>query len=171
MKKIGIVFGCFIPMHKGHESLIERALSENDGMIIAVCGYRTDRGKDFLDFDARFKLVTEMFADKDNVTVAQIDDKKLGLDGTFTHENWVLWGEELFSQAGTTPDAADYTWYTGEQSYVDKLSEIYPKHKFTLVNRQVINTSGTEIRNNPTIHAGDINESFRKYLEEHGKLV
>lgn len=64
MQKIGIVFGCFIPMHKGHESLIKRALSENDGMIIGVCGYRADRGRDFLDFEARFKLVTDMFAEK-----------------------------------------------------------------------------------------------------------
>ena len=157
-------------MHKGHESLIKRALSENDGMIIGVCGYRADRGRDFLDFEARFKLVTDMFAEKDNVTVVKIDDKKLGLDGTFTHDNWVLWGNELFSQAHTTPDAAEYTWYTGEPSYVEKLGPIYPNHKFTLVDRQVIKTSGTEIRKSPAIHSDDINDAFKNYLKKIGKL-
>ncbi|MBP3824563.1 MAG: adenylyltransferase/cytidyltransferase family protein, partial [Butyrivibrio sp.] len=53
MDNIGIVFGCFIPFHKGHESLVKRALDENDRMIIAVCGYQEDRGKDFLPFTVR----------------------------------------------------------------------------------------------------------------------
>ena len=77
---IGIVFGCFIPFHKGHESLVERALKENDRMIIAVCGYQEDRGKDFLPFTVRYKLVKEMFREDRRVTVALIDDKKIGLD-------------------------------------------------------------------------------------------
>lgn len=170
MEKVGIVFGCFIPMHKGHESLIKRALEENDKMIIGVCGYRADRGRDFLDFEARFKLVKEMFAEKDNVIVVQIDDKKLGLDGTFTHDNWVLWGDELFFQAGRRPDDAEYTWYTGEQSYIDKLKVIYPAHNFTLVDREIIKASGTEIRKSPAIHSDDINDFFKSYLRKNGKL-
>lgn len=169
---IGIVFGCFIPMHKGHESLIETALSENDKVIIAVCGYQNDRGRDFLDFNTRIKLVTRMFeSQKDRVIVVQIDDKKLGLDGTFTHENWVLWGDELFSNAGISPDSATFNWYTGEPSYVEKLSAIYPTHNFKLVDRTIIKTSGTQIRNNPSIHADDINEVFRDYLRKSGKLI
>ncbi len=170
MEKIGIVFGCFIPMHKGHESLIKRALDENDKMIIGVCGYRADRGRDFLDFESRYGLVQEMFAEKDNVIVVQIDDKKLGLDGTFTHDNWVLWGNELFSQAKRKPDDAEYNWYTGEQSYIDKLSVIYPTHKFTLVDREIIKASGTEIRKSPAIHSDDINDFFKSYLRKNGKL-
>ena len=169
---IGIVFGCFIPMHRGHESLIERALAENDKIIIAVCGYKNDRGRDFLDFDTRYKLVTKMFEDqKDRVTVVLIDDKKLGLDGTFTHENWVLWGDELFSMAGISPDSATFTWYTGEPSYVEKLGAIYPDHIFKLVDRTIIKTSGTKSRENPGIHADDINEMFREYLAKTGKLL
>ena len=71
MINIGIVFGCFIPMHKGHESLITRALEENDKIILAVCGYQTDRGRDFIDFETRIRLVTDMFKDrKDRVIVA-----------------------------------------------------------------------------------------------------
>ena len=110
MIKIGIVFGCFIPMHKGHESLIKRALDENDKIILAVCGYQADRGRDFIDFETRIRLVQKMYEnDKDRIIVIKIDDKKLGLDGTFTHENWVLWGDELFANAGISPDSAHFT--------------------------------------------------------------
>ncbi|SFU59082.1 adenylyltransferase/cytidyltransferase family protein [Butyrivibrio sp. M55] len=171
MINIGIVFGCFIPMHKGHESLIKRALDENDKIILAVCGYQTDRGRDFIDFETRIRLVEKMYKnEKDRVIVIKIDDKKLGLDGTFTHENWVLWGDELFANAGISPDSAHFTWYTGEPSYVDKLGEIYPHHTFTLVDRQVIKTSGTEIRNNPDVHESEINSVFLEYLRSAGKL-
>ncbi|MBR4356737.1 MAG: adenylyltransferase/cytidyltransferase family protein [Butyrivibrio sp.] len=171
MIKIGIVFGCFIPMHKGHESLIKRALDENDKIILAVCGYQTDRGRDFIDFETRIRLVQKMYEnDKDRIIVIKIDDKKLGLDGTFTHENWVLWGDELFANAGISPDSAHFTWYTGEPSYVDKLGAIYPDHTFTLVDRQVIKTSGTEIRNNPNEHENEINSVFLEYLRSTGKL-
>ena len=170
MEKIGIVFGCFIPLHKGHESLIERALAENDRMIIAVCGYQQDRGKDFLPFTMRYKLVKEIFRDNPRVIVGLIDDKKIGLDGTFTHENWVAWGKELFYSAGIEPDSAEFTWYTGEPPYVEKLQPIYPDHKFVLVDRTVIKASGTQIRNNPQVHLGDINFVFEQYLRKTGKL-
>ncbi|MCR5671623.1 MAG: nicotinate phosphoribosyltransferase [Butyrivibrio sp.] len=170
MEKIGIVFGCFIPFHRGHESLVHRALSENDRMIIAVCGYQYDRGKDFLPFTVRHKLVKEMFHDNNRVIVALIDDKKIGLDGTFTHENWVAWGNELFSSANIDPDSAEFTWYTGEPSYVEKLGPIYPGHHFTLVDRQIIKTSGSQIRTSPGVHAEEINKVFKDYLRKTGKL-
>ena len=170
MDNIGIVFGCFIPFHKGHESLVKRALDENDRMIIAVCGYQEDRGKDFLPFTVRHKLVKEMFRDNPRVTVALIDDKKIGLDGTFTHENWVAWGKELFSSAGIDPDSAHFNWYTGEPSYVEKLGPIYPDHTFNLVDRTIVQVSGTEIRENPMDLSDDINTVFRNYLLKTGKL-
>ena len=170
MENIGIVFGCFIPMHRGHESLIKRALDENDLMIIAVCGYQADRGKEFLPFTVRYKLVKKMFHDNPRVIVAIIDDKKIGLDGTFTHENWVAWGKELFASAQIDPESAHFNWYTGEPSYVEKLQPIYPEHTFNLVDRTIIQTSGSEIREDPGIHSADINETFRAYLDKTGKL-
>ena len=170
MENIGIVFGCFIPLHKGHESLIKRALDENDRIIIAVCGYQEDRGKDFLPFTVRHKLVKEMFHDNPKVIVGIIDDKKIGLDGTFTHENWVAWGKELFSSVAIDPDSAHFNWYTGEPSYVEKLSPIYPDHTFNLVDRQIIKTSGSKIRKSPAVMSDDINETFREYLSKTGKL-
>ena len=161
---IGIVFGCFIPLHIGHKALIDLALEQNDHVIIAVCGYDNDRGKDFLPFRTRVQLMKEKYANDNKVTVVQVDDKKLGLTGTFSINAWTLWCNELFNNANINPYTTDCTWYTGEQSYKDKISVLYPNHKFYLANRDVLDISGTKIRNNPYKYSQYIDSYFYDYL-------
>ena len=74
MEKIGIVFGCFIPLHKGHKRLINDAVRENDTVIIAVCGYDDDRGRDFIPFSDRYELMCEKYKDDDKIRVVKVDD-------------------------------------------------------------------------------------------------
>ena len=162
--KIGIVCGCFIPLHAGHKMLIERAIEENHQVIIGVCGAANDRGRDFVPFEERFKMIREKYAGS-NVKVVQIDDDKISMDGTFTLQNWKVWGDELFSQAGESPEG-NITWYMGEESYRDKLSMIYPKHVFRVFDRREIPLSGTEIRENFQNHAEEIDQAFLDYLEK-----
>ena len=164
---IGIMFGCFIPLHKGHMSLINQAISENDHVIIGVCGSNTDRGKDFIPFKDRLELMKKIYP---NQIVVPIDDEKIGMDGTFTLDNWKVWCQELFDQAACYPDWHNYTWYTGEQSYVDKISQIYTNHKFKLIDRQEIYISGTMIRENPKKYKDYINDTFYKYLKDKGLI-
>jgi len=45
-----------------------------------------------------------------------------------------------------------YRWYTGEQSYVDKISKIYPNHEFIVEDRSIIPISGTQIRKYPLMY-------------------
>lgn len=168
---IGIVFGCFIPMHAGHKKLIDRAMQECDEIIIAVCGYDDDRGKDFIPFKDRVKLVKNIYADNDRVKVVKLDDKKMGLTGTFSKEAWTIWGTELFKQAKLDPNNGQiYVWYTGEKSYITKLKQIYKKHHcFILVERDGV--SGTKIRANLRQSTDLIDETFSKYLIDHKKLA
>ena len=163
-KTLGIVFGCFIPLHAGHKMLIEKAIEENERVIIGVCGSAHDRGRDFVPFKDRFELICRKYAGP-GVKVVQIDDDKISMDGTFTLENWKIWGDELFSQAGESPDQP-IIWYMGEESYKDKLSVIYPKHCFRIFDRREIPLSGTEIRENFQNHAEEIDQDFLDYLEE-----
>lgn len=44
MFEVGIVFGCFAPMHRGHYDLIMHAKKTLPHVVVAVCGYNEDRG-------------------------------------------------------------------------------------------------------------------------------
>lgn len=161
--RTGIVFGCFIPLHIGHIAMINRSFAENESTIIGVCGYADDRGRDFIPFHIRYELMIKLYHDKANVV--KIDDKKLHLDGTFTLENWTRWCNELFSQAHRNPNDS-YMWYTGEQKYIDKIEKLYPRHGYTLLDRSIINISGTDIRSNVTNYAQYIEPTFYDYLKK-----
>lgn len=164
MDKVGIVFGCFIPLHKGHLSLIDKAL-ENDKVIIGVCGYDLDRGKDFIPFKDRIELIKEIFKDN-KFKVSVVDDHKIGLTGKFDLESWKVWCNELFKNADLDPLENEITWYLGEQSYLEMLKKIYPKHTFKFVERTIIPVSGTMIRENPKENIKEIHPVFIKYLKE-----
>lgn len=167
MTRIGIMFGCFIPLHIGHLKLIDMALTNNDYIIIGVCGRKNDRGKDFIPFDDRYQIVKEKYAQNDRVIVVKIDDDKLYLDGTFTYENWVRWCGELFGNANIDPLDKDciFTWYTGEESYKEKLLMVHPNHVVVLVNRNDVPVSGTQIRNDYQNCKEYIDKDFINYLE------
>ncbi len=92
MERIGIVFGCFIPLHDGHKKLINDAFRENDKVIIAVCGYDNDRGRDFIPFSDRYKLMCEKYED-DVIRVVKVDDHKIGLTGLFDNRSWIKWSD------------------------------------------------------------------------------
>lgn len=93
--------------------------------------------------------------------------KKLGLTGTFSENAWKKWCAELFANAMANPwlPGTTYTWYTGEQSYVDKIEKLYPEHTFVLCNRDMIPISGTAIRQEPGDHRDAIHPVFLQYLE------
>lgn len=70
---IGIVFGTFAPMHKGHIDLIQRAKRENDSVLVIVSGYEGDRGdKIDLDLQRRFRYIRETFHDDALVDVMKL---------------------------------------------------------------------------------------------------
>jgi len=165
--KVGIVFGCFIPLHSGHMSLMNRSFKENDKTIIGVCGKDSDRGKDFIPFQKRLELMQRKYQNE-KTDVVPIDDEKLQLDGTFTKENWIKWGHELFKNAHMNPldENNQFTWYTGEPQYKEKLSDIYKTHKITLVDRNENTISGTKIRNNVDAYKNEIAPEFLKYINE-----
>ena len=170
--KIGITFGCFIPMHEGHKSMIQRSRAENDMTIIAVCGKDLDRGKDFIPFKDRITLVKWKYGSYDDVIVVVVNDDKIGMDGTFTLDNWIIWAKELFDNARLDPndEENEYTWYTGDHSYKYKLEVAFPNHKFTVLDRSVINISGTAARENPKKYEYMIDPLFKIYLEQKGLL-
>ena len=164
--KIGLVFGCFIPMHVGHNFMIRRARTENDKIILGICGYDDDRGKDFIDFQTRQRIIQNKYKTDENIILSVVDDKKIGLTGKFDEEAWKTWSDEYFTNAGIDPNdkTVEFTWYTGDKQYIDELAKIFPSHKFVLLDKRAYRISGTEIRDNLKGNLTKIDRDFLKYI-------
>ena len=171
--KVGIFFGCFIPLHCGHESLIRKALEENDHLILGLCGYDGDRGDGYIPFKDRISLMTEIYGGRDDITLSIVDDKKIGLTGTFSVDAWRTWCKELFGNSGYNPcdPSVEYTWYSGDESYLEKICQLYPLHRFVHIPRNIIPLSGTIIRRNSTYHQNDMHLLFQDYLRRNGIIT
>ena len=170
--RIGIYFGCFIPLHNGHEAMIKTALSENDHLILGICGYDKDRGRDYIPFRQRIDLMSKIYSRCENITLAIVDDKKIGLKGTFSLNAWEIWCSELFQNSGFDPGdkANQYVWYSGEKDYLEKIQQLYPSHEMRHISRDLIPISGTEIRANTSQYITHVNPFFASYLAERGLL-
>lgn len=174
-EKVGVVFGCFAPLHQGHLDLIMRAKKENDGGVIVICcGYDGDRGEPLMPHKRRYRYVREFFNDDDLVAVYAINDTELGLAPY--PNGWNGWLEEfanIWAQA-TVITATDVpgriaplmtrperVWYVGEHEYFLDLTQ--RGEKAVLVDRLAENPiCATMIRKNPIEHWNKIAEPFRR---------
>ena len=169
MEEIGLVFGCFIPMHTGHIKLLKAAVAENDKVILGICGYDGDRGEGFLSFKERQDLIKKHYKRYPKIITSVVDDKKIGLTGKFDIESWKIWADELFRNAKVDPFSDNkFTWYTGDQAYIDKIMQVFPKHTFVHVARDGV--SGTSIRENTKGNEDKIVYFFKEYLEKNNRI-
>ena len=172
-RRVGITFGCFIPLHKGHLSIIKQAETENNSVILGVTGHDMDRGRDFIPFLRRIQLMHTIFACHSNISIAEVDDRSIGLTGTFSLSAWEAWCRELFYTAGYYPDDphCEFHWYIGEKDNIEKIQVLYPQHHFHLMDRSIIPISGTAIRENPEKYGGYIHPVFLDYLKKNGQIT
>lgn len=180
---VGIVFGSFAPLHRGHLDIIFRAKKENPGgVIVIVCGYDGDKGEPLMPHHKRYRYVREFFKDDDLVAVYSINDTELGLVG-YTQEGWDVWAEEferIFNKAVTpktkiVPPGAEVVeyphrkWYVGDELYAKDLAQ--RGEDVILVDRtELTPISATMIRNNPIKYWNYIAHPFRR-LFSHNILI
>lgn len=171
---IGVVFGCFAPLHQGHLELIMQAKKECDGGVIVICcGFDGDRGEEVgLPHKRRYRYVREFFSDDDLVAVGAINDTELGLPAY--PNGWVGWLEEFKHIAHAFTDAhcaenVEYRFYVGEQDYYNYLVN-NTSYSAVLVNRTDNPISATMIRQNPVKHWDKIAMPFRRAFS-HNILV
>lgn len=166
---VGIVFGCYCPLHQGHLDLIMRAKKENDYCVVVCCGYDNDRGKDFLPIEKRYRYVKEFFNNDELVKVIKVNDSEIGIGSEFTEDNWKPWLDEVFSQINNLNlNSSEYKWYVGEKEYADALVNQY--HQDVVFCERENNISGTMIRQNPISHWDKIALPFRRAFS-HNILV
>ena len=167
MKRIGITFGGYCPMHQGHLDLIMQAKKENDICYVIVCGYDGEERAESigLPLRRRISLVREMFRKDEQIRVLSINDTELGIDESMSDSNWDVWLNEVANQLEGGIEG-HYTWYVAEPLYKDALDArvcYYGVDEVKLLEKKNP-VSGTLIRNNPIKYWKKIAKPFRAYF-------
>lgn len=160
--KLGVVFGTFAPMHRGHVHLIQSAKTENDGVIVVVSGYEGDRGDVIgLDLQRRFRYAREVFKNDELVKVVKLDETNIKR----YPEGWADWltkvDEELVKSSF---EGATFNFYVGEPEYEEQLNSRRPEYQVTLADRSILPISATLIRNDPYKYWNYIAHPFRRHF-------
>lgn len=96
-KTVGIVFGTFAPLHRGHVDLIQRAKKQFDKVVVVVSGYKDDRGdKIGLKLNKRFRYVREAFAGDEVISVTSLDETLIPQ----YPDGWEPWLKKLQESVG-----------------------------------------------------------------------
>ena len=169
VSNIGICFGGYCPMHRGHLDVIMKAKKQNDKVFVVVCGYDNEpRANEIgLDLNKRYALVTEFFKGDEQIIVLKVNDTKLGIDESMSLHNWHVWTTEVIRQIKhiVSPDTISlytrYKFYVAEKRYVDDLTAIdEPVEYIDRVNP----ISGTAIRKEPMKWYPQIVKTFQPYF-------
>lgn len=181
MKKVGICFGGYCPMHQGHLDIIMKAKKENDICFVIVCGYDgEERGEEVgLPLRRRVSLVRQLFKDDEQIKVLEINDTELGIDESMSTQNWAIWTGQvwlLIEKYLEKNTQNKYTWYVAEKNYkesIEGLMSVFnhgtalilnPNYSEIVLMDRVNPISGTEIRTNPLKHWNKIAWTFRPYF-------
>ena len=159
-KRIGVVFGTFAPFHLGHYQSVIQAKRENDGCVVVVSGHEGDRGDEIgLDLQKRFRYTRELFADDTEVFVHYIDET----DIPRYPNGWNPWLEGVKEiLADKTISAEEFVWYVGEKDYQVELNR--RGERTSMLDRDVLQISGTDIRGNPLKNWNYISRPFRRHF-------
>ena len=168
MKRIGITFGGYCPMHQGHLDLIMQAKKENDICYVIVCGYDgEERGESVgLPLRRRVSLVREMFRKDEQIRVLSINDTELGIDESMSESNWDTWLDAVRDELGEWPLNC-FTWYVAEPQYkevLEKRGDLFSIITEVKLLEKKNPVSGTLIRSNPIKYWKKIAKPFRAYF-------
>jgi len=171
---IGICFGGYCPLHRGHLDLIMKSKKTNDFTFVIVCGHDGDpRGNSVgLSLIKRYRIIKN-FLEDELVKVIYINDTELGLDQSMSPGNWVIWtkavGDQIFGNISNS--VTNITWYVAEPFYKERLEGYcsFPS-KVELADRSINPVSGTKCRENPLKYWNIITAPFRAYFS-HNILI
>lgn len=167
--KIGVYFGTFAPMHIGHQQQVYKCASLNDSVLLVVSGYVGDRGaKIDLPLEKRYRYLCQAFEDEPDIKVAKLDESDLPP----IPNGWNEWLNRLLGliEKNTENQVFKVTFYVGEEEYVRELKARFPQDKneyaVELADRQDIQLSATDIRQNPQEHWNEINHVFQGHFSK-----
>ncbi len=141
MKK-GLVFGKFLPFHKGHKSMIDFATAHCDQLIVLVCG----SDKENIPTEIRVNWLRKTFRKKSNIIIQEFNYLETELPNTSTSSRVVseLWASkfrEILPYIDILITSEKYGDYVAEYMNI--------KHIFFDEQRKKHNISSSMIRPNP----------------------
>lgn len=150
----GLVFGKFMPLHKGHQSLIHFALQHSDELLVVLCHTVQEpiAGK------LRLQWLKDWTKSYPKITVIDFpyDDRFLPNSSVSDRGIAQLWSEAFRQQL------PPFTHIFTSEPYGDYMAEyLNIKHINYDNNRMTVPVSATQIRNNP--------RDFWQYLADEAK--
>jgi len=161
MPKIGLTIGKFMPLHKGHELMLDFGVAMLDKMNIIVSGNEND----VIPLMVRYNWVRAKYKDNPNVKVHyHIDDsptpKNIDENGTVLDTEFQEYWKNEFKML-----APKATHFVSSDMYGKTMAELLGI-KWLPVDpkREMVDISGTEIRNDPTTFFNYISDVAKPYF-------
>ncbi|MDE1874049.1 MAG: adenylyltransferase/cytidyltransferase family protein [Candidatus Micrarchaeota archaeon] len=148
----GLVMGKFMPLHLGHEYLIDTALANCERLTIFVYSLPGQP----IDGETRTGWVRERFPEARVIHVVDFEPVYQESDPRF----WSMWAEQIRSNHKGQIDAI-----FSSEDYGERLArELGAEHVCVDRARAVYGVSGTEIRNDPTGKLAFVSPAARAYV-------
>lgn len=148
----GLVLGKFMPLHKGHEALIETALNMCDKLVVLIC---SEKDEPIQGYKRHYNLA-RAFNGNDRITIEWFDRRELPQLPEDDPEFWDKW-------KGALSELGQFDYVFGGEPYVKDLG-LNLNAAPVMLPRNLIEISGTEIRENPKAYWGFLaNESKHLY--------
>lgn len=156
-RDIGVIIGKFMPLHKGHELLINFGKKHVKQLFILV----DNTINDTIDSKLREKIIQKHFPD---VKVLSFNEK-MPQDPSETNDFWNIWKTEMEKLVfkNTINNKIDVLF--ASMDYGEKLSETLGCEFVPFdISRSTLNISATEIRNDPLGNWKYISDCFKPYF-------
>lgn len=175
--KIGIIFGKFLPAHKGHINFIKESSKEVDKLYVLLC-VEKERDRNLIFNSTLPKNITEKnrydFLKKDLETINNVEILSLREEGiTYYPNGWKEWTERvekllisrnIFINVVFTNEIQDKENY--EKYFVN--TKVFSKGLDVILkdpNRYSVNISSTMIRNDFNKYKDFLTENVLKFFE------
>lgn len=155
MYKIGMYGGSFNPLHLGHVSCIIQAANQCEKLYVVLSH---SNNKEEIPYQHRFRWLTQLTKDMENVEVIQVKDNSINKD-VYDWKN----GSNLIKSI--IKEDIDVV-FCGSDYHNSKnpFSMNYPNSKIVYIDRSKIPVSSTDIRENPYKHWDYIADVAKPYF-------
>lgn len=154
--KRGLILGKFMPITKGHESLIDYGLSICDEIVVLVCTTPSEP----ISGDVRYKFVCDIFRGKSIIPIHLVfDERELSSTSVPARDISKKWAEYIIEFV------PEVDVFISSEKYGEMVSSVMGiDNVYFDIDRVKVDISATQIRQNPYMHWDMISEPVRDFF-------